>query len=79
MDPQQFLDKWRITHEVLAVSLGASERAVGYWTASPQAKTRKNPTAIVLTSILLLDQLWTVQGKKPGQKLIDLIRETTAA
>ena len=78
MYPQEFLDKWRVTHEVLAVSLGASERAVRYWTASSRAK-RKNPTAIVLTSILLLDQLWTLQGKKPGQKLVDLIREATAA
>lgn len=79
MDPQAFLDKWQITHQFLAVRLGVGERTVRRWTASPNASSRTKPTDMVLTSVLLLDQLWQAQGKKPGQTLLDLIRETTAA
>ena len=80
MDPQVFLNKWQITHQLLAVRLGVGERTVRRWTASPIARSRTNPTDMVLTSVLLLDQLWQAQGKKPGEmKPIDLIRETTAA
>lgn len=79
MDPQVFLNKWQITHQFLAVRLGVDERTVRRWTASPKAKFRTIPPNMVLISILTLDQLWEAQGKKPGQTLLDLIRETTAA
>ena len=80
MDPQVFLNKWQITHQYLAVRLGVDERTVRRWTASKNAKYRTIPPPMVLISILTLDQLWQAQDKKPGEmKLIDLIRETTAA
>ncbi len=75
MDPRAFLDKWQVTQQFLATRLGVEPRTVERWTASPNARTRVKPTQLVLTSISLLDQLWEAQGRKPGQKLVDLIRE----
>lgn len=77
MEPQTFLNKWKITQTVLAACLGVGERTVQTWTASPTAKKRVKPPETVLNTLRILDQLWQAQGKKPGKiNIFDLMRET---
>ena len=65
----EFKNKWQLTYWQLAGVLGLSECTCKAYCFSPNAVKRLEPPESVLLHIQHLDELWTLKGRKPGEKM----------